>query len=255
MPSTLSKALGLSPKGQESIEETTGKIKSVADFLSDVVDACKDTDWLTKLSAICPWWLQIMGESATAAAPPIKFIATLFGKLGEIKDPDRLVYLAFTTAYQRAVEKALRATGRPLANVDNPPWKPERDIAIPGDEMSFAAYSLKDPLNHAFIRQADALLNGALKAAGYSDDQCREVHNEVAMRFPGALTALLTHPSTRDKFAAVTDALHFENLERIDAAWRDHFEYQRYQYEDKQVFGEEPFTLSDVYVETECGAY
>jgi len=54
MASTLLKVLGLSSKDQESIEETTGKIKSIAEFLSDIVDACKDTDWLTTLSEICP---------------------------------------------------------------------------------------------------------------------------------------------------------------------------------------------------------
>lgn len=253
MVSNLSKALGLSAKDQESIEETTHKIKSVAEFLSDIVEACEDNDWLAKLSEICPWWLSLAGESASAAVPPIKFIATLFSKLGEIKDPDRLAYLAFTTAYQRSVEKALKAVGQPSVKVSKTAWKPQKDIELPGEGMSFAAYSLKDPLNHAFIRQADQLLHEALKAAGYDENECRRVHNEVAMRFPGALTALLTHPSTRDKFAAVAEALRFENMERVNAAWRDHFEYQRYQYEDKRVFGEEPFTLSDVYVETECG--
>ncbi|WP_347987883.1 pentapeptide repeat-containing protein [Methylomonas sp. AM2-LC] len=253
MSSKLSKLLGLTAEDQESIEKTTVNIKSVAEFISDIVEACEDKDWLSKLSEICPWWLQIIGESASAAAPPIKFVATLFSKLGEIKDPDRLTYLAFTTAYQRAIEKSLKTIGNPSVKSEKIEWDPNKDIDLPKEGASFSTYSLSDPLNHTFIKQADAILDEALKAVGYNESERRKVHNEVSMRFPRELIVLLTHPSTRDKFISITEAFHFENPERVDAAWQDHFEYQRYLYEDKQVFGEEPFTLSDVYIETECG--
>ncbi len=80
------------------------------------------------------------------------------------------------------------------------------------------------------------------------------IQNEVNIRFPGCLKSLVTHPDTRDKFSSFADSLHYGNKEhRVRAAWFDHFEYQRYQFEDKNVFGEEPFSLSDIYVETECG--
>lgn len=254
MLSTLTKVLGLSAKDQASIGETTGKIKSVAEFLSETVEAFKDTNWLSHLAQICPWWLQAVGEAAASAAPPIKFIAALFGKLGEIRDPDRLAYLAFTTAYQRSIEKVLRAVGAPKSGPSHASWKSSKEVTTPDEGMTFEGYSLKDPVNHRFLREANELLEDALIAARYDSDERRRIHSEVEMRFPGALKSLLTHPTTRERFAALSDALRFENTEeRVRAAWQDHFEYQRFLFEDKPVFGEELFTLADVYVETQCG--
>ena len=255
MLSTLSRALGLNANDQQSIGRTTGKIKSVAEFLSDAVKAFKDTGWLAKLAEICPWWLQAAGQAAAEAAPPIKFLAEFVGKLGQIREPDQLAYLAFTTAYQRSVEKALRAVGPPKSLPREVSWDPGSDIRTPSEGMTFQGYSLTDPLNHPFLAEADKILEGALLAIGYDPDERRRAKNEVAMRFPGALKSLLTHPTTRDRFAALSDAFRFGSTEeRIRAAWQDHFEYQRYLFEDKPVFSEEPFALADVYVDTQCGA-
>lgn len=203
-----------------------------------------------------PWWIQSVGESLAEAAPPIKFVATLLSKLGEIRDPDRLAYLAFTTAYQRAIEKALKVVGAPVTpSHAGLAWKPKTDIPTPAEGMTFGEYSLKDPFNHPFLNKADELLDDAMDAAGYDEARRRMIQNEVKMRFPGSLKSLLTHPKTYERFTPLAGAMHFGNTEdRVHTAWKDHFEYQRFLYEDQLVFGEEPFSLSDIYVETECGS-
>lgn len=253
MASALARVLKLNAEDQESIAKTTGRIKSVAEFVSDVVDATKDVGFVARLGEIVPWWLKATATSAAEAAPPIRFVATLFAKLGEIRDPDRLAYLAFTTAYQRAVECALRYVGPPKAP-SRQSWNPASDVTTPEEGMTFTNYSLSDPLNHAFLREAHELLEEGLTHAGFDEPERRSVHGEVAMRFPGALKALLVHPQTKERFEALADALRLGNTEeRVRLAWLDHFEYLRYQFEDKPVFGEEPFTLADVYVDTSCG--
>jgi hypothetical protein len=134
--SRLSELLGLTAEDQNSIRKTTGTIKSVAEFLVDASKAVKAADFAAKLGEIVPWWMQAVGQSAADAAPPIKFIATLFGKLGQITDPDRLGYVAFTTAYQRSVEKALLAVGPPGGMATGKDeWVPKTDVKAPEEGM------------------------------------------------------------------------------------------------------------------------
>ncbi len=255
MASKLVEMLGLSAKDQESIKKSSGRMKSVAEFISDTIKATETVDFLKSLAESTPWWLQAVGESVAEAAPPIKFLATLIGKLGEIKDPDRLAYLAFTTAYQRSLEKALQTVGPPTSSKSRQSrWTPNRDILTPDEGMSFETYSLSDPLNHPFLRQATDILTNGMAAAGYNDSEVRRIQNEVAIRFPGCLKSLITHPSTREKYVAFAEWMRYGNKEaRVHAAWSDHCEYQRYLFEEQCVFGEEPFSLSEIYVETECG--
>lgn len=255
MTSKLVQILGLTAKDQESIAKTTGRLQTVGEFLIDAVNATKSTNFFSAIAESTPWWLHAVAESAAEAAPPIKFLAKLAGALGKIKDPDRIAYLAFTTAYQRSVEKALLTVGPPSGGPakDND-WAPTVAVSAPDNGLSFDNYSINDPFNHLFLQQSTQLLNEALTAAAYSKSEIRKIQNEVLIRFPGCLKTLVTHPQTREKFAAFMDSVQYgDREERVRAAWLDHFEFQRYQFEEAYVFGEEPFSLSDIYVETECG--
>jgi hypothetical protein len=246
--------LGLSVSDQETIRKTTGTVKTISEFLVDMQKAVESAKFIDSIKKSVPWWVQATGESVIEAAPFIKFVATLLSKLGQIKDPDRLAYLAFTVAYQRCVEKALLVVGPPTSEKKWSQWKPNTDVALPGEGMEFNTYSLHDPMNHRFLAEANSLLTAAMTAAGFDESEHRRLLIEVQMRFPGALKSILTHPSTRERFAALSDMLRLGNKEeRVYAAWQDHFEYQRFLFEDNPVFGEEPFSLADVYVETECG--
>lgn len=246
--------LGLTAKDQDGITEATSPFKTVAGFMTDIVEATKDNDFVSSLISSTPWWVQVVGETLAETAPIIKFAVTLIGKLGEIRDPDKLAYLAFTLAYQRSMEKAFIYVGIPAKSNTQSKWQPTKDISLPEEGFSFGNYSIKDPLNHQFIKEADLIISEASKFIGYDENKIRIVIGEIHMRFPSSLKNILTHPQTREKFASLSDALIFDNTEeRILAAWKDHFEYQRFLFEDKPVFGEENFSLSDIYVETECG--
>ena len=203
-----------------------------------------------------PWWAHAIAESVAEAAPPIKFLASLAGNLGKISNPDRLSYVAFTTAYQRSVEKAILTVGPPQ-NILNKKsfWAHKSLITTDNLEFQFYNYSKIDPFNHPFFVHSEMLLKEAINAAGYSESEIRKIIIEVRFRFPGCLKSLITHPQTSKKFATIFKAVQYGNREdRVKDAWQDHFEFQRYQLEESYVFGEEPFALSDIYVETECGA-
>lgn len=255
MFSKIAGILKLSPTDKDSIAETTDRFRSVAEFVEDVVEATKDTNFLEALTQCMPWWIQAVGESVAEAAPPIKFVATLLGKLGEIKDPNELAFLAFTVAYQRSLEKAVTTVGPPSSITKFTESENGKDESETDEDWNFDTYSLSDPLNHPFLEQSKKILTARFRAAGYTEDQVRSIQNEIAMRFPGCLRAIVSHPSTRQKYAAFADSLQQGTKEnRVHLAWNDHFEYQRYQFEDKRVFVEEPFSLSEIYVDTECGS-
>ncbi len=254
MTDKIAKLLGLNAKDQEEISNSIGPFKSVAEFMNDIVEATKDSDSIHRLVSSTPWWLQAVGESLAEAAPLIKFVFNLIGKLGEIKDPDKLAYIAFTLAYQKSMEKAFIYVGIPRRKSLGKKWDPRKEISLPGEGFTFGTYSFKDPLNHLFIKEADTIIEEASQAMGYDQGTIRKIIGEIHLRFPYTLKNILTHPQTREKFVSLSESLSFDNNEeRIHAAWKDHFEYLRYLFEDKPVFGEEKFSLSDIYVDTDCG--
>jgi hypothetical protein len=254
MNNKIAKIFGLSAKDQEDITDATNPFKTVSEFMTDIVEATKDNDFISSLVSTTPWWMQAIGESLAETAPIINFVSKLISKLGEIRDPDKLAYLAFTLAYQRSMEKAFIYVGKPSNRSSIISWTPSKDITLPNEGFSFGNYSIKDPLNHPFIAEADAIVTEASKFIGYEGNSIRMIIGEIHMRFPSTLKNILSHPQTREKFVSLSDALSLDNIEeRVFSAWKDHFEYQRYLFEDKPIFGEEKFSLSDVYVETECG--
>ena len=248
MLSNIAKILDISVVQQEALENSSLKLKSVAEFLAEIAEKSKEADWLDKLNQICPWVTPAC-EAAASIAPPIKFLAVLLEKLGEIKDPEKLALLAFTIAYQQSVEKSLKAAGNATGIATT-----LRPTSIVDDTViDLLSYSIKDLPNHPFVTASNSILNDTLLVAGYTASESLKIQTEIIFRFPGALNALLSHPETRAKFAPVKEALAQESFDAVWEAWQQHFEYLRYQYEDKKIFGEEPFALADVYAETECG--
>ena len=141
MTSRLVSALDLSIQDQEDIANTIGPVKSVAEFLKDAVQALKDTDFLTRLGEATRWWLHMVGAAAAEATSPVKFVAALIDRLGTIRDPDQLGYLACTTAFQRSIEKALRHVGPPVQRTTLAGWTPS-STSTESEDLKFASFSL-----------------------------------------------------------------------------------------------------------------
>lgn len=251
--STLAKSLGLRTAEQDTVNKTLSRVKGVGEFLEDLTKAVKDTSLVHALAEAIPWQLSAVAGALAEVAPPIKFIAALLDKATQIRDPDQLAFLACTMAFQRAVEKTLTSSAD-LPTLPKRSWDVARDIPGPDEGMRFATFSIVEPWNHEFLQHAERLLDDALSAIGFDPDARRRLVGDVRQRFAGELKALIHHPKTRDRFLAFAEAIQFPNIEeRTRAAWNDHFDYLRYQFEDRPIFGEEAFSLSDIYVDTQCG--
>ncbi len=246
------KWLGLSTKGQARVGALTGRIKSVAEFFKDAVDAVKDGDLPSRIAQASPWWVGATGEALAKSAPPVKFVAEFIRSATQIRDPDKLAWLACTAAFQRAAELAFAAVGPPHGPRFEA-WQPP-DSVQPPENFSFKDLSLRNLTAHPFVQEAEEFLRLAATSAGYADSECRLLQREVRMRFPGELKRILSHPDTRERFVAVADWLRFDDQEaRVFEAWRTHGDYQRWLFEEAPVFGDESFALANVYVDTECG--
>ena len=68
------------------------------------------------------------------------------------------------------------------------------------------------------------------------------------------LKGILSHGSTRERFTPFRDQMTLDTLEaRAYDALLEHADFQRWLFEEQPVLGREPFTLAQVYTETDCG--
>ncbi len=267
MSGNLVKKLNLTPKEKKSLGKTLGQIKTVNEFFSDVLKAGKGVNFVEAICEALPW-TGIVAEALSDAVPPVRFVVKLFEKLNAVPDPEGLAYLACTIAYQRSVEHAVLALenakesknedgqkGRLQSLQDLEQKLAELEEADTAQHYDFRKFSLGHALHHEFIQDADRVLLVCAEASGYSEAEQRQLQNEVHQRFRIHFKTLLEHGESRTKFAPLKGWLTQEVAEDalIHEALAEHAEYQRQLFQEKPVFGHEPFALAHVYQETQCG--
>lgn len=94
------------PAERQQVQGRLAKLKTVSEFLAEVVNAVKDTDLADAVAKASPW-AEAIGDAAVESLAPVKFVVKVFENLGRIDDPPTLGYLACSLAYQRAFAKAL----------------------------------------------------------------------------------------------------------------------------------------------------
>jgi hypothetical protein len=103
------------------------------------------------------------------------------------------------------------------------------------------------------LTAADKALSAALEVAGYDPTERRNLLRTVRGQFKAALQDILSGEQ-KDKFSSFVTWLQLDtDDQRLSAALLAHAELQRNQFEDKPALGIEPFAISDVYIETQCG--
>lgn len=246
---------------KDQVGGTIARLKSVSEMLADVVEATKGLDVVKALAEASPW-AEALGKSLGDALPPVRFALKLFEELGKVDDPGELGYLAATLAYQRAVEQALpevlrSEAGKRIQAADLKVRKGAvQDLrsAVPPEEYDFSHFSFDRALNSAFIQDADRFLEISTNGLGFDDSAFRALQHEVHRRFVPNFKGILSHGSTRERFAPFRELMMLDTQEaRAYDALLEHADFQRWLFEEQPVLGREPFTLAQVYAETECG--
>lgn len=244
---------------KDQVGGTLARLKGVHEMLADVVEATKELDILQALKDASPW-AEAVGNALGDALPPVRFVLKLFEELNKIEDPNELGYLAATLAYQQAVEQAWQAMPPDvLAQVKAADPKLRKKAladlrsATPAEAYDFSRFSFDQALSSPFIKDAERFLEmsaqGLLKEADYLNLQ-----HGVRVRFVSNLKGILSHGSTRERFTPFRELMSLDTREaRAYDALQEHADYQRWLYEEQKVLGSEPFTLAQVYTDTDCG--
>ncbi len=237
-----------------------GKFKHVHELLADVVEATENLDILGALKEASPW-AEAFGNALGDALPPVRFLLKLFEAGTKVDDPSELGYLAATLAYHRAVEQAwlaMPAEARErLAGADPKLRKKalaELRAASPPESYDFSRFSFDRALECDFFRDAEHYLAMSTQGLGLDEPSFLKLQHGVRIRFVSNLKGILSHGSTRERFAPFRDLMALDTLEaRAYDALLEHADYQRWLFEEQKVLGSEPFTLAQIYTETDCG--
>ncbi|WP_346296876.1 pentapeptide repeat-containing protein [Rhodopseudomonas sp. P1] len=284
--SWLTKVLGVSQVTSSRIEDGAEKLKAVAELSEQGVDkfgtvtefVVNAADKLLHSSAstlfdaieVAVPWVETAAEITGDAIPPVKAALKIVGLLTKETDPRALGLLAFSLAYQSALEEAA------LSLKDSDEFKSSsagklkkrllRELPTGSKESleDFEGFNLSNCLGHKLTRQADALLEKFAEAAGWPANMRRLLVEKVHTRFSTTFRAIISDGRTKDKFDPLfrfmnVEASYSSTFEAIAA----HIEYQLWRFNEAPVLGARNSTtelkmiqcpLKDIYVPLDCGA-
>ncbi len=246
--------LNLTPEQKRHVEEEIGPLHSVTDFCSELLEATKEIPLKEKLVKLLPWAAK-GGHIVSEVTPLAKVLVKLVDEVAKEKDPETLGLLACSLAYQRSAALALAQQGEPKNRVpfEHSLQSARKDLKKLKVGVNLAGFSLDAPLAHPFVWQADDSLSLVVRSAGYTDSEWRRIQLHVHDQFHTDLVEVLSHGETATRFEPFTKRLSLADNTAAYAALNAHIERQRWLFEDRPVLNVEPFTLKDVYVDTDCG--
>lgn len=247
MSSKLGTILCLNVEEQEELEKAGGKLKSLADWLAETVEATKDMQLYKMLGDVA--------EAAKEWSGAVKAIGKLIDKLTKERSPEVLGWLACNIAYRQAIAKSVALYGPPSSHL--PFSKQVVAAEIRGlrleDPSIIRGFSLKSSAAHPFLRAADDACSLVLEAAGYDPVERRNLLRSVRPTFKAEMQELLSGEH-KEKFAPFVQWLELDtDDQRLQETLMAYAESQRAEFEDQPALGIEPFAIADVYIESECG--
>ena len=236
---------------KNNAQGVVARFKSVTKFLAEAVEAAKDNDAIQGVIKAVPWEsVTIVGKSVVQALPPLKFVYSLIEKLTEITEPDELGYLACTVAYQRSVEQAFRAVS-PTTHTAVDAAALKKRLEAEADKLDdFRAFSFETALTHRFVVEADAALQVFAEGFHFDGDQTRKILDEVHSRFVSNLKDVL---ATTERFKNFKERLALGSAETRATGPTAPRCLSSVAVRERPVFGGEPFSLQEIYVEVESG--
>jgi uncharacterized protein YjbI with pentapeptide repeats len=250
----LASILNLTPEQKRNVAKEIGPLHSVTEFCSNLLEATKEVPLKDKFAKLLPWAAK-GGKIISEVTPLAKVLLKLVDEVVKEKDPDTLGLLACSLAYQRSAALALAQQGEPRDRIpfERSLESVRKDLKTVKSSSSLAGFSLAAPLAHPFVWQADDSLFLVVRSHNYSDSEWRQIQLHVHEQFRTDLVEVLSHGETAAKFEPFTRKLSLGDSSAAYAALNAHIERQRWLFEDKAVLNIEPFTLSEVYVDTDCG--
>jgi hypothetical protein len=229
-------------------------VKSVSGFLSDALDAFKDSKFLEALAKSTPW-VESLGGAAAEAIPPLKFFTKIAEDLLKETDPEKLGFTACTLAFQNAVILSIEKNPGPAGKKQSIREAKEQLKEVGGfDDVDMGTFSLDKPLEHEFYRQSVLCLEIAAQKVGYVKTDIDNITAKTGETFKNSLIKILSSGNTKDKFSPFTEYLKLGGAEekRARMMLAQHANYQRWLFEQAPVLKISPFALKHIYIDTDC---
>ena len=254
----LADLFGMDPKTEREVAESIGEVRSFTEYASDLAEAVGKSEFLPALRSVAPGWATAVGQSAGESLPLAKFALKLAEKLPDKPGAKQLGILACTLALERAASQALMVQGPPANRVPMIDSIKEAKAKVKklrvDDPEILRGFSLDQPAAHFFVWQALDALRLPFAALGYSEAEIRSVGAGIRQDFKTELKDVLSEPASKEKFAPFVQWTQMGAEEdRAYYALQTRMAQQREEFHFRPVMGSEPFTLSEVYVETDCG--
>ena len=200
----------------------------------------------------------LLGEASKGALAPIEFLLNAAETLTKVKEPEKLGEIAITLAYEQTAIQALKAVAKPKERIPLALTKGEIqdriDKAHLVDREDLLGFSLEQPFLHPFMQRADRGFYALVRSGGYNEAEWRAIQGRFRDRFVANLRSILNHTDLGERFQPFKDWLGEGTEEYAARMTLDlHAQRQRAKFEEAPVFGIEPFSLSQIYVETDCG--
>lgn len=240
------------------MSRTIATIKSVKEYLADGITAFKGTKAATAMVEALPWWSEELAQVTGQAVPGIGVILKYYEKHTFGAEAYEVGLKACTMAMQRAMAEAVDQLGPPqasadLAGADTVASKLcQAEVTTP---ENLEGFNWLDWRTHPFTKRALDDFEETARALGYRDREQDTLRASVMMRFPHHLNTLLTNRDLAARFKPFADYLNnVDEGTRVRLALQHHAQLMARIYHDQPLFGQEAFSLSQVYVKTECGS-
>ncbi len=251
----------LSKREQDAIRKGLGHAGTISEYFSKAAEYLEEgkAGWSDALLKAAPW-LTVVAPKAGAVAGAVGIAAKLFDKWTAPKKPYELGAIACTLAWREAarvaIERHVTSVFAYRATKDAAKRVADRIRALPEPEdANLSTFSFEIALIHPFVQRADEMLRILLRSGGVPETEETKIFNTLHEQFKLELQQLLASQETAPKFEPFTKlVVRGVNEEmRTLQALHIHAEYQRTQFVARPLFGQEPFSLRDVYLDTECG--
>ena len=239
--------------------------KSVSEFLTDVLDFKENnllkaiasaTPWAKEVAKSAPWAKDLIG-AAGDTLPVVAFFLKYAELVMQESEPGKQGYKACTLAYNRAVQEAFLAQSMELEelNISRPNDRNLLSDRIPDDmEEDMEGFNFDNALSHSFIQRSDAAFRAVAQIYGIEQGMTNQLVKLIHRRFLKNVRLLLAHPDTEKEFAAFKNLMElddtiYQTQKLLDA----HLQYQSWLFHEASVFRQEPFALTHIYLDTQCG--
>jgi GTPase SAR1 family protein len=233
---------------KQKADKFVAKADNLAEYFSDVAEIADKSGVGEAVVKALPW-ADVFGDVAEGI-PVFKTFFKVYKSITKETNPEKLGFIACTTAFQKATAEAFRNHGNPPSGTKVAVREAKEQLsAISFKEIDMGTFNLDTPFNHPFYESAMLCLEVTAEKVGYADSDIKKIKSDVDGKFQTTLAEILVD----EKFKCFPEYLNLAgDAKRSRKLLAKHAEYQRSLYEESPVLRISPFALKHVYIETDC---